>query len=103
MVNVHVQDLNIEEYVSMFSTQSSSKVRLKKDTIGEEGLKALYNAYGTMDVVTFKQYCIQLVESGGGNRPTKDSIISSINATNSKDRMLKKANDFCFAGMGLGV
>ena len=87
----------------MFDTQSSSKARLKKDTIGEDGLRKLYDAYGTMDVESFRQYCIQLVESGGGNRPTKDGIISGINSTNNKDRMLKKANDFCFAGMGLGV
>lgn len=103
MVNVHVQDLNIEEYVSMFNTQSSSKARLKKDTIGEDGLKNLYEAYSTMNVEQFRAYCIALVESGGGNRPTKDGIISGINSTNNKDRMLKKANDFAFAGMGLGV
>lgn len=87
----------------MFQTQGSSKARLKKDTIGEDGLKQLYSAYGSMSVEEFRGYCIRLVQSGGGNQPTKDAIINEIENALSKDRMLKKANDFCFAGMGLGV
>lgn len=87
----------------MFNTQSNSRARLKNDTIGDDGLRKLYDAYANMDVESFRSYCVALVESGGGNKPTKDGIISGINSTNNKDRMLKKANDFCFAGMGLGV
>jgi hypothetical protein len=87
----------------MYDTQGSSKARLKKDTIGESGLTKLYEAYGQLDTEQFRAYCIELVQSGGGNQPTKDSIISEITNTQSKDRMLKKANDFAFAGMGLGI
>jgi hypothetical protein len=87
----------------MYDTQSSSKSRLKNDTIGEDGLRSLYQAYSDMGMEQFRQYCIALVESGGGNKPTKDAIINSIETAMNKDRMLKKANDFCFAGMGLGV
>jgi hypothetical protein len=87
----------------MFNTQSSSKARLKKDTIGEDGLKQLYEAYGYMGIEQFREYCVKLVQSGGGNQPTKDAIITEIDNALSKDRMLTKTNDFCFAGMGLGV
>lgn len=87
----------------MFSTQSSSKARLKKDTIGEAGLLALYKAYEELNAHAFREYCIQLVKSGGGNQPTKDAIIASLDATIRKDVMLTKTNNFCFAGMGLGV
>lgn len=87
----------------MFNTQSSSKARLKKDTIGEEGLLSLYHYYSNSTPDQFRNYCITLVESGGGNKPTKDSIINELTNTTNKDRMLKKTNDFCFAGMGLGV
>jgi hypothetical protein len=87
----------------MYDTQGSSKARLKKDTIGESGLTKLYEAFGAMDTEAFRQYCIELVQSGGGNQPTKDAIINEIANAQSKDRMLKKANDFAFAGMGLGI
>ena len=87
----------------MFNTQSSSKSRLKNDTIGENGLKALYEAYDVMDAERFREYCIELVKSGGGNQPTKEAIIKELQMTGLKARMLKKANDFAFAGMGLGV
>lgn len=87
----------------MFNTQSNSRSRLKNDTIGENGLKALYEAYDVMDAEAFREYCIELVKSGGGNQPTKEAIIKELQMTGLKARMLKKANDFAFAGMGLGV
>lgn len=87
----------------MFSTQSSSKPRLKNDTLGENTLKELYTAFETMSTVDFEQLCVDTVEAGGGNQPTKDRIISSIRSTTNKATKLKKAQDFILAGMGLGV
>ena len=84
-------------------TQASSKARLKNDTIGEAGLRELYDAYGNMDANQFRMYCITLVQSGGGKQPMKDEFIKQLNMMNSKDRMLQKTNNFAFAGMGLGV
>lgn len=84
-------------------TQSSSKARLKNDTIGNDGLKALYAAYGDLSVDQFRRYCIELVQSGGGKQPLKDEFIRQLNEMGSKDRMLQKTNNFAFAGMGLGV
>ena len=84
-------------------TQSSSKARLKKDTIGEEGLTRLYEAHSYMGIEQFREYCINLVQSGGGNQPTKDAIIAEIKNAVNKDRMLTKANNFIFAGQGFGV
>ena len=86
-----------------FKTQSSSKARLKKDTIGDDGLKKLYQAHSYMGIEQFREYCIQLVQSGGGNQPTKDAIIEEIENSPSKDRMLTKTNNFIFAGQGFGV
>ena len=63
----------------------------------------MYEAYDYMGIEQFREYCVTLVESGGGNRPTKDAIIESINNAVNKGQMLTKANNFCFAGMGLGV
>ena len=87
----------------MLNTQTSSKARLKNDTIGDAGLKELYDAYGTMDTNKFRAYCIQMVQSGGGKQPLKDEFIKQLNMLNNKDRMLQKVNNFAFAGMGLGV
>lgn len=85
------------------NTQSSSKPRLKKDTIGNDGLMKLYEAHSYMGIEQFREYCIEMVQSGGGNKPTKDAIISSIENAVNKDFMLKKVNNFALAGMGLGV
>ena len=89
--------------MTVLKTQSSSKSRLKNDTIGDEGLRDLYDNYGKLNAEAFRIYCIQLVKSGGGNEPTKQAIIQDLQMTGNKDRMLQKTNNFVFAGMGLGV
>ena len=87
----------------MFDTQSSSKPRLKNDTLGENTLTQLYTAFREMSASDFENLCCEVVQSGGGHQPRKDEIIKSIKATNSKVTKLKKAQDFILAGMGLGV
>ena len=87
----------------MFNTQSSSKPRLKNDTLGEDTLKRLYDAYVTMDDTMFESLCVETVQAGGGKQPMKDSIINAIYSTKSKATKLKKAQDFILAGLGLGV
>ena len=84
-------------------TQSSSKPRLKNDTLGEDGLKDLYAKFETLNAEDFRNYCIEIVKSGGGNEPTKAAIIKELVATGAKAKMLTKANNFILAGMGLGV
>lgn len=85
------------------NTQSSSRARLKNDTIGDEGLKRLYEAYELLDAEAFRNYCIAVVKSGGGNEPTKQAIIQDLQMTGIKARMLTKTNNFIFAGQGFGV
>jgi hypothetical protein len=87
----------------MFNTQTSSKPRLKNDTLGENTLTQLYDAYVTMDDVQFEALCVSVVQAGGGKQPMKDSIINAIYNTKSKSTKLKKAQDFILAGLGLGV
>ena len=87
----------------MFNTQSSSKPRLKNDTLGNDSITRLYDAYVSMSDEMFEALCIATVQQGGGKQPMKDSIISAIQNTRSKSVKLKKAQDFILAGMGLGV
>jgi hypothetical protein len=86
-----------------FDTQTSSKPRLKNDTLGEDTLKQLYAAFASMPDADFEELCVDTVQSGGGNQPTKNKIVESIRSTRNKATKLKKAQDFILAGMGLGV
>lgn len=87
----------------MSSTQSSSKARLKNDTLGNDALTELYLGFATMSDAVFESLCVNTVQAGGGNQPTKDKIIQSIRSAKAKSVKLKKAQDFILAGMGLGV
>lgn len=89
----------------MFNTQTSSKPRLKNNTIDEGSIQRIFAIYEqkSIDLGQFKQVCEEFVQSGGGNQPTKDSIISAIRSTSSRYVVLKKATDFMLAGEGRGV
>lgn len=86
------------------NTQSSSKPRLKNDTLGEEALGDLYAYFESrIDLSHFKQICEDVVQKGGGNQTRKDQIIYGIKTARTREAALKKAQDFILAGMGLGI
>ena len=87
----------------MVNTQSSSRARLKNDTLGDDALTGLYDAFTKLPDAEFEALCASVVQAGGGKQPRKDEIIAAIYATSSKAAKLKKAQDFILAGMGLGV
>lgn len=85
-------------------TQTSSKPRLQNDTLGNDALKELYNAYGMMNRDDFRIFAEGVVMAGGGKQPMKLAIIDQMNKPNaSKEFILTKVQNFILAGMGLGV
>ena len=87
-----------------FNTQSSSKPRLKNDTLGNDALQQLYQLFETTkDITEFKQICEKFVQDGGGKQPRKDEIIAAIKRSTSRAEALTKAQNFIMAGMGLGA
>ena len=89
--------------MAFYTTQSSSKARLKNDTLGDDAIKSLNEAYATMSLAEFKVFAKEKVMAGGGKQPRKDEICFAIDQTNSMTGVYKKACDFILAGMGLGV
>lgn len=86
-----------------FTTQSSSKPRLKNDTLGDEAIVQLNKAFVEMDLDHFKIFAEGVVMAGGGKQPRKLEICRAIQETQYKSTAYKKACDFVLAGMGLGV
>ncbi len=87
-----------------FSTQTSSKPRLKNDTLGDDTLTQLYKAYETMSFDDFRKFAEGVVMAGGGKQPRKQEIVNSMySPLATKSKVLKKAQDFILAGMGLGI
>ena len=84
-------------------TQSSSKSRVKNDTVGNDGLKELYAAYGVMETSNFRILCKVMIEKSTGKRETKDTFIRLLDSAVSKDVMVKKVTNYLLAGQGLGV
>lgn len=88
----------------MSKTQSSSKPRTKKDLIGEDGMKAVFDAYQHETLSKFKATVIDMIESSAAKREVKNRFIFTIQfEEDSKDRVLKIATDFFLAGQGYGV
>lgn len=84
-------------------TQSSSSVRLKYVKLGDVDLKHLYHQYDVLSTVDFQKFCSDLIQSGSGGKAKKQLIVSVVQYTADKAKMLKTTQDFILAGMGLGV
>ena len=84
-------------------TQSSSKARVKNDTVGNDGLKQLYESYSNLSKEDFRVFCKDTIEKSTGKRETKDKFIRELDRALSKDVMVQKVTNYLLAGQGLGV
>jgi hypothetical protein len=84
-------------------TQTNSRARVKKDTVGEDGMKFLFSQYQTATLDGFRIICKGLIEESSGKRSTKDKFINEIERATSKDTMVTKVTNYLMAGQGLGV
>ena len=90
--------------MTVLKTQSSSKPRLKNETLGNDALSELYKAYEFMDFNNFRVFAEGVVMAGGGKQPRKLEIVASMySPTATKTQILTKAQNFILAGLGLGV
>lgn len=72
--------------------QESTKI---KDT----DLKSLYEAYGRMNLVEFREFVRDLIKNARAPNP---AILRKID-TMSKDQLVFTATNFAFKGQGMGV
>lgn len=84
-------------------TQATSRVRVKNDTVGEQGMKTLFTEYQRLNFTEFQNHCKMVIEQSSGKRETKDRFIREIDRATSKDTMLTKVTNYLLAGQGLGV
>ena len=56
-------------------TQTNSRARVKKDTVGEDGMKFLFSQYQTATLESFRVICKGLIEESSGKRTTKDKFL----------------------------
>lgn len=90
--------------MTVLKTQSSSKPRLKNETLGNDALTKLYEAYEIMDFENFRTFAEGVVMAGGGKQPRKLEIVASMySPMATKTQVLTKAQNFILAGLGLGV
>lgn len=85
------------------NTQKSSKQRVKKDTVGSDGLRYLFSVYPRQALEDFRATCVSLIEQSSGKTETKNLFIGEINAASNKEAMLKKVTNYLMAGQGYGV
>lgn len=84
-------------------TQSNSRARVKNDTIGDDGMRFLYEQYAVQTLESFRIMCKEAIERSTGKRETKDRFIREIDKATSNTTMLKKVTNYFLAGQGLGV
>lgn len=84
-------------------TQSSSKARIKNDTFGDNGFKALFEAYSIQAPEVFKLTCIDFIQNSSAKASTKESFIRDISKIKNKDKLLQSVTNYMLAGEGKKV
>jgi len=84
-------------------TQSSSKPRVKKDTIGEEAMTELFKALETADLEEFKSMCHDIIERSSASSTTKTRFNDIIDQSESKKMLVFTMTNYFLAGEGKGV
>lgn len=84
-------------------TQTSSKARVKNDTFGDDGFKALFVAYEVEDLNVFRTTCETFIRNSGAKESTKESFINELSKIKSKGKMLQSVTNYMLAGEGRRV
>lgn len=84
-------------------TQTTSRQRVKHDSIGSDGMQDLFRNYETNTKEEFRSYCKGTIERSTGKRETKDKFHVELDKAPTKEVMLKKVTNYLLAGQGLGV
>lgn len=84
-------------------TQATSKPRATLDKIGDEGLKALWDAFAKQETDAFRNTCIEMIKGSAGKAETKARFTRILESEERKSKMLKTTTDYLLAGQGLGV
>ncbi len=85
-----------------YSTQKTSNKRVKHNKLGEKDLLELYS-FQNKPVDVLREKAIEIVQRGSGKQSKKDTIIYKMNNSISHATIMKKAQDYILAGMGLGI
>ena len=84
-------------------TQKNSRQRCTIDTVGNDSIKDMFEAYNTETLEDFRTRCVNMIEQSSGKKQTKNTFISMIMKATSKDFMVTKVTNYVLAGQGLGV
>lgn len=77
---------------------------IKADKMGDEGFAQLNRAYATMDVNSFRSFCINLLQSRSVSSKEKvGSVCDAIRRDRTNDSILRRVTNFYLAGEGLKV
>ena len=84
-------------------TQSSSRPRVKKEGIGDEVMKELFESFKTAEPNEFRAQCQAAIEKSSGSISTKQNFTDLLDRCSNKSSMLTKVTNYFLAGEGKGV
>ena len=79
------------------------KINEKSDTVGNNGMKKLYEAYESMNTGDFRNHCVELVKNSRSNKHKKLSFIRELSRMSTKDKMVQFMTNMVLSGEGMSV
>lgn len=79
------------------------KVAESIDTVGDDGMRKLYDAYGSMTIGQFRDFCDELIANSRSPKSKKLTFKRQLHNMSNKDKMVKFMTNFVLAGEGMSV
>lgn len=79
------------------------KIAESLDTVGNEGMRKLYEAYSTMTITEFRNYCDEIILNSRSPKSKKLTFKRQLHNMANKDKMVKFITNFVLAGEGMSV
>ena len=79
------------------------KINEKLDTVGNNGMKKLYEAYETMHSGDFRNFCNEMVKNSRSSKHKKLSFIRELSRMSTKDKMVQFMTNMVLSGEGMSV
>jgi hypothetical protein len=89
--------------MNIAQTQTSSKARVKEDSIGEDRMKNINSKFVTTSIDEFRKLCIEAIEASSGKPATKLRFTDEMKRAPNKAKMLFSVTNYFLAGEGKGV
>jgi hypothetical protein len=79
------------------------KISEASDTVGDNGMQKLFDAYQNMTIGQFRDFCDEVIANSRSSKSKKLTFKRQLHNMANKDKMVKFITNFVLSGEGMAI